>query len=127
MSMCGSIVCSAGSSEAVRTFRDMGEDYKAEIIEGLPEDEDVKIYRQGDWLDLCRGPHLPSTGRIGKAFKLMKVAGAYWRGDANKQMLQRIYGTAWENAEQLAEHERLQAEAKRRDHRTVTRRRPLHQ
>ena len=68
-------------AEAVRTFRDKGEEYKAEIIEGLPEDENVKVYRQGDWFDLCRGPHLPSTGRIGKAFKLMKVAGAYWRGD----------------------------------------------
>ena len=106
-------------AEAVRTFRDMGEDYKAEIIEGLPEDDEVKIYRQGEWFDLCRGPHLPSTGRIGKAFKLMKVAGAYWRGDSNRPMLQRIYGTAWENAEQLQAYNDFKAEAKRRDHRTI--------
>ena len=108
-------------AEAVRTFRDMGEDYKAEIIEGLPEDEDVKIYRQGDWFDLCRGPHLPSTGRIGKAFKLMKVAGAYWRGDSNNEMLQRIYGTAWRTEKELRAHLHMLEEAEKRDHRRLGR------
>ena len=82
--------------EAVKFFRDMGEEYKAQIIESIPQDEELSLYAQGDFIDLCRGPHVPSTGKI-KAFKLMKVAGAYWRGDSNNEMLQRIYGTAWEN------------------------------
>ncbi|MEH6467840.1 MAG: TGS domain-containing protein, partial [Porticoccus sp.] len=80
--------------EAVAYFRDLGEEYKAEIIEDIPADQDLSLYRQGDFEDLCRGPHVPSTGKL-KYFKLMKVAGAYWRGDSNNQMLQRIYGTAW--------------------------------
>ena len=82
-------------NEAIKFFKDKGEHYKAEIIEDLPEDETISLYRQGDFTDLCRGPHVPSTGKIGDAFKLMKVAGAYWRGDATKEMLQRIYATAW--------------------------------
>ena len=80
--------------EAIDFFRNMGEAYKAEIIEDLPTSEEISLYRQGDFIDLCRGPHVPSTGKL-KAFKLMKVAGAYWRGDSNNEMLQRIYGTAW--------------------------------
>ena len=84
--------------EAIKFFLDQGENYKAEIIKDLPGDEDITIYRQGKWLDLCRGPHLPSTHHIGKAFKLLNVAGAYWRGDENNVMLTRIYGTAWRNA-----------------------------
>ena len=107
--------------EAVKTFSDMGEKYKAELIEGLLEDEEVKIYRQGKWFDLCRGPHLPSTGRIGKAFKLMKVAGAYWRGDSNKDMLQRIYGTAWRTEKELKKHLLMLEEAEKRDHRRLGR------
>src|SRR5262249_12844748 len=79
--------------EAVKFFRDMGEKYKAEIIASIPSNEDISLYRQGDFIDLCRGPHVPSTGKL-KAFKLMKVAGAYWRGDSKNEMLQRIYGTA---------------------------------
>ena len=107
--------------EAVKTFSDMGEKYKAELIEGLLEDEEVKIYRQGKWFDLCRGPHLPSTGRIGKAFKLMKVAGAYWRGDSNRDMLQRIYGTAWRTEKELKKHLLMLEEAEKRDHRRLGR------
>lgn len=82
-------------NEAIKYFKDMGEHYKTEIIEDLPEDETISLYRQGAFTDLCRGPHVPSTGKIGDAFKLMKVAGAYWRGDSTKEMLQRIYATAW--------------------------------
>ena len=78
----------------------MGEHYKVQIIEDLPGDEEITIYKQGEWMDLCRGPHVPSTGKL-QAFKLTKVAGAYWRGDANNQQLQRIYGTAWANKKQL--------------------------
>ena len=81
-------------SDAVKFFRDQGEDYKAEIIEGIPDDDEIGLYAQGDWTDLCRGPHVPSTGKL-KAFKLTRVAGAYWRGDSSNEMLQRIYGTAW--------------------------------
>ncbi|MBF0562494.1 MAG: TGS domain-containing protein [Alphaproteobacteria bacterium] len=80
---------------AVRFFRDKGEKYKAEWIEQMPEGTEISVYRQGEWLDLCLGPHLPSTGKLGKAFKLMKLAGAYWRGDARNEMLQRIWGTCW--------------------------------
>ncbi len=105
--------------EAVKHFRDMGEEYKAQIIEDLPADEDVTVYRQGPWHDLCRGPHLPSTGRIPKAFKLMKLAGAYWRGDHRNAMLQRMYGTAWANEKDLAAHLHRIEEAERRDHRKL--------
>ena len=87
--------------EAVAHFKEIGEAYKAEIIASIPSDQDVTIYRQGAWKDLCRGPHLPSTGKLGKAFKLTKLAGAYWRGDSNNEMLQRIYGTCWANDKQL--------------------------
>ena len=79
--------------KAVKFFKARGEIYKAELVETIPNNEEVSIYRQGDWIDLCRGPHLPSTGKLGKHFKLMKLAGAYWRGDSNNEMLQRIYGT----------------------------------
>ncbi len=88
-------------AEAIRFFTDQGEHYKAEIIQGLPEDEEISLYRQGEFIDLCRGPHLPSTGKLGKAFKLMKLAGAYWRGDSRNEMLQRVYGTAWADSKQL--------------------------
>ncbi len=107
--------------EAIRIFRDMGEEFKVELIESIPEDEDVKIYSQGEWFDLCRGPHLPSTGKIGDAFKLMKVAGAYWRGDANRPMLTRIYGTAWADRKQLKEYLHRLEEAEKRDHRRLGR------
>ena len=90
--------------DAIKYFNDAGETYKAEIIQGLPEGEAVSIYKQGNWLDLCRGPHLQSTGKLGKAFKLMKLAGAYWRGDHRNEMLQRIYGTCWANEKQLKAH-----------------------
>ncbi len=88
-------------AEAVKFFKDKGEHYKAEIIEGIPGDEEVSLYRQGDFIDLCLGPHLPSTGKLGKAFKLTKLAGAYWRGDSKNEMLQRIYGTCWPDPKQL--------------------------
>ncbi len=107
--------------KAIETFTKMGEHYKAELVQGIPEGEDVSIYRQGEWLDLCRGPHLPSTGKIGKAFKLMKLAGAYWRGDAKNEMLQRIYGTAWATPKQLQAHLHMLEEAERRDHRRLGR------
>ena len=106
--------------EAVAFFRDMGEQYKAEIIESIPADETLSLYRQGDFIDLCRGPHVPSTGRL-KAFKLTKVAGAYWRGDSRNEMLQRIYGTAWPDAKQLKAYLHRLEEAERRDHRRVGR------
>lgn len=106
-------------NDAIAHFENMGEKYKAELISDLPEDEVITIYRQGDWIDLCRGPHLPSTGRIGKAFKLMKVAGAYWRGDHRNAMLQRIYGTAWADEKQLNAHLMRLEEAEKRDHRRV--------
>ena len=107
--------------DAIRFFREQGEHYKAEIIEAIPPDEPISLYRQGDFIDLCRGPHLPSTGRLGQAFKLTKLAGAYWRGDARNAMLQRIYGTAWAEPKQLKAYlERLE-EAERRDHRKLGR------
>lgn len=106
-------------NEAIKTFKDMGEDFKAELISDLPEDEVITIYKQGKWFDLCLGPHLPSTGKIGKAFKLMKVAGAYWRGDSDKQQLQRIYGTAWRTKEELDAHLHMLEEAEARDHRRL--------
>jgi threonyl-tRNA synthetase len=103
--------------EAIEMFRKMGEDYKVEIIQGIPEDT-VSLYRQGDWVDLCRGPHVPSTNAV-RAFKLTGVAGAYWRGNEQNEMLQRIYGTAWHSKEALKEHLRLLEEAKKRDHRKL--------
>ena len=107
--------------EAIAHFKEIGESYKAELIEDLPADEPITIYRQGDWYDLCRGPHLPSTGKVGKAFKLMKVAGAYWRGDANNAQLQRIYGTAWASQADLDAHLHQLEEAEKRDHRRLGR------
>ncbi|MDE0334616.1 MAG: threonine--tRNA ligase [Defluviicoccus sp.] len=107
--------------DAVHRFRDQGEAYKAEIIEGLPDGEPVTVYRQGEWHDLCRGPHLPSTGHVGKGFKLLKVAGAYWRGDSDNEMLQRIYGTAWRDEKELKAHLHQLEEAERRDHRRLGR------
>jgi threonyl-tRNA synthetase len=107
--------------DAIREFTDMGEKYKAELIEGLPTGEDVSIYRQGKWFDLCRGPHLPSTGQVGKGFKLLKLAGAYWRGDSRNPMLQRIYGTAWRDEKELAAHLHRLEEAEKRDHRRLGR------
>lgn len=104
--------------DAVSYFKSIGEHYKAEIIASIPQKEDVSIYRQGDFVDLCRGPHAPSTAKI-KHFKLMKVAGAYWRGDSNNEMLQRIYGTAWATKEQLDNHLFMLAEAEKRDHRKL--------
>ena len=107
--------------EAARFFEGEGEHYKAEIIRSIPSEEPITLYRQGGFLDLCRGPHLPSTGRLGKAFKLMSVAGAYWRGDHRNEMLQRIYGTAWRTEKELRAYlERLE-EAERRDHRRLGR------
>ena len=108
-------------NDAVHRFRDQGEAYKAEIIEGLPDGEPVTVYRQGEWHDLCRGPHLPSTGHVGKGFKLLKVAGAYWRGDSDNEMLQRIYGTAWRDEKELEAHLHQLEEAERRDHRRLGR------
>ncbi|MFS1525246.1 threonine--tRNA ligase [Microbulbifer sp. 2304DJ12-6] len=104
--------------KAVEYFRDMGEAYKAEIIASIPSDEDISLYRQGDFEDLCRGPHVPSTGRL-KAFKLTKVAGAYWRGDASNEMLTRIYGTAWASKRELKAYLRRIEEAEKRDHRKL--------
>jgi len=104
--------------EAVAFFRGMGEVYKAEIIASIPSDEPISLYRQGDFVDLCRGPHVPATGRL-NAFKLMKVAGAYWRGDARNEMLQRIYGTAWPDRKQLEAYLFRLQEAERRDHRRI--------
>ncbi|MBE0533226.1 MAG: threonine--tRNA ligase [Rhodospirillales bacterium] len=106
---------------AIKMFEGMGEKYKAEIIRDLPADEVVTVYRQGDWLDLCRGPHLPSTGKLGKAFKLMKLAGAYWRGDSKNEMLQRIYGTAWIEEKDLKAYLTMLEEAEKRDHRRLGR------
>ncbi len=107
--------------KAKQVFRDKGEAYKLELIDAIPEDQDLKIYAQGDWFDLCRGPHMATTGQIGSAFKLMKVAGAYWRGDSNNPMLTRIYGTAWANQEQLDSYITMLAEAEKRDHRKLGR------
>ncbi len=105
--------------EAIKFFKDMGEHYKAEIIEDLPEDEVISLYTQGSFTDLCRGPHVPSTGKIGDAFKLMKVAGAYWRGDSSKEMLQRIYATAWADKKDLKAYLEMLEEAAKRDHRKL--------
>jgi threonyl-tRNA synthetase len=108
-------------NEAIAHFKSIGEHYKAEIISEIPEGEPVSVYRQGNWLDLCRGPHLPSTGKLGKAFKLTKLAGAYWRGDSRNEMLQRIYGTAWCDEKQLKAYLHMLEEAERRDHRRLGR------
>ena len=107
--------------KAKKVFRDKGESYKLELIDAIPEDQDLKIYAQGDWFDLCRGPHMASTGQIGNAFKLMKVAGAYWRGDSNNPMLTRIYGTAWADQAQLDAYQTMLEEAEKRDHRKLGR------
>ena len=104
--------------KAIEIFRNMGEHYKVQIIQDLPAEEEITIYKQGEWMDLCRGPHVPSTGKL-QAFKLTKVAGAYWRGDANNQQLQRIYGTAWANQKQLKAYLHRIAEAEKRDHRKI--------
>ena len=103
---------------AIEHFKRIGEHYKAEIIAAIPAGEQISLYGQGDWEDLCRGPHVPSTGKL-KAFKLMKVAGAYWRGDSRNEMLQRIYGTAWANEKQLKEYLTRLEEAEKRDHRRI--------
>ena len=107
--------------EAIDFFKDKGEKYKVELIEDLPEDSTITFYRQGDFIDLCRGPHLPSTGKVGKAFKLMKVAGAYWRGDSSREQLQRIYGTAWADKKALDAYLLQLEEAEKRDHRKLGR------
>jgi threonyl-tRNA synthetase len=107
--------------KAVEFFGSIGENYKAEIIASIPSDEDITLYRQGDFIDLCRGPHLPTTGKLGKAFKLTRVSGAYWRGDSNNAMLQRIYGTAWSNEKQLRTYLHMLEEAEKRDHRRLGR------
>jgi threonyl-tRNA synthetase len=107
--------------EAKRVFRDKNELFKVELIDAIPADQQIKIYRQGEWFDLCRGPHMTSTGKIGGAFKLMKVAGAYWRGDSNREMLSRIYGTAFAKQEELDAYLKQLEEAEKRDHRRVGR------
>jgi threonyl-tRNA synthetase len=107
--------------EAKKTFRDMGEQFKVELVDAIPGNEPIKIYRQGEWFDLCRGPHMTSTGKIGNAFKLMKVAGAYWRGDSNREMLSRIYGTAFAKQEELDAYLKQIEEAEKRDHRKLGR------
>jgi threonyl-tRNA synthetase len=106
--------------EAVKYFKSMGENYKAEIIESIPQGEDVSLYREGSFEDLCRGPHVPSTGKL-RHFKLMKVAGAYWRGDHRNEMLQRVYGTAWASKEELQQYLTMLEEAEKRDHRRLGR------
>jgi threonyl-tRNA synthetase len=105
--------------QAVTFYRDNDEPFKVELVEAIPADETVTFYRQGDFIDLCRGPHLPSTGRLGHAFKLMSVAGAYWRGDSDRPMLQRIYGTAWRSEKELGAYLHMLEEAEKRDHRKL--------
>ena len=105
--------------ETIKYFSEKGEKYKAELNSDLPNDEIISIYKQGNWLDLCRGPHMPSTKHVGKAFKLLKVAGAYWRGDSNNTMLTRIYGTAWRNEKELSQYLEQLEEAEKRDHRKL--------
>src|SRR5437660_11511052 len=104
--------------KAVRYFQSIGERYKAEIVASIPANEEVSLYREGDFIDLCRGPHVPSTGKL-KVFKLMKVAGAYWRGDSKNEMLQRIYGTAWARKEDQDAYLTMLEEAEKRDHRRI--------
>jgi len=116
------IVCEAWKrDDAIRFFEGKGEKYKAEIIGSIPADQTITLYRQGDFIDLCRGPHLPSTAKLGKAFKLMKLAGAYWRGDSRNEMLQRIYGTAWFDKKDLDAYLHMLEEAEKRDHRRLGR------
>lgn len=110
--------------EATAFFRELGEEYKAQIIESIPNNEELSLYTQGDFTDLCRGPHVPSTGKI-KSFKLMKLAGAYWRGDSNNEMLQRIYGTAWQDKKALKAYLNRLAEAEKRDHRKLAKKQDL--
>tara|TARA_Y100000590_G_scaffold26914_1_gene30274 strand:+ start:48 stop:878 length:831 start_codon:yes stop_codon:yes gene_type:complete len=105
--------------KAIEHFKKIGEIYKAEIIQSIPEGEEVSIYFHGKWHDLCRGPHLTSTGKIGKYFKLTKVSGAYWRGDSNNEMLQRVYGTSWSNQKDLDNYLKRIEEAEKRDHRKL--------
>ncbi|MDA8688070.1 threonine--tRNA ligase, partial [Candidatus Pelagibacter bacterium] len=105
--------------DAIKHFLKIGEKYKAEIIESIPSNQEISIYHHGKWHDLCRGPHLASTGRIGKAFKLTKVSGAYWRGDSNNEMLQRIYGTCWGTKKELDDYLKRLEEAEKRDHRKL--------
>jgi threonyl-tRNA synthetase len=107
--------------QAKQFFREQGEHYKVELVDAIPAGEDIRIYRQGKWLDLCRGPHMTTTGQVGDAFKLMRIAGAYWRGDSNNPMLQRIYGTAWASQSDLKAHLDRLAEMERRDHRLLGR------
>jgi threonyl-tRNA synthetase len=107
--------------QAKDVFAAKGEGFKVELIDAIPEDQTIRIYRQGDWFDLCRGPHMPSTGKVGNAFKLMKVAGAYWRGDSKRPMLTRIYGTAWRDQRELDAYLKALEEAERRDHRKLGR------
>jgi threonyl-tRNA synthetase len=107
--------------QAKKTFRDKGELFKVELVDAIPEDQAIRIYKQGDWFDLCRGPHMTSTGKVGNAFKLMKVAGAYWRGDSSKPMLTRIYGTAFAKQEDLDAYIKQLEEAEKRDHRRLGR------
>ncbi|MDD3029332.1 MAG: threonine--tRNA ligase [Alphaproteobacteria bacterium] len=106
-------------AEALSLFKERGEDYKIELINDLPEDAEITVYAQGKWLDLCRGPHLPSTGKVGHGFKLLKVAGAYWRGNKDNAMLQRLYGTAWRDEKELKEYLTLLEELEKRDHRKI--------
>src|SRR6478609_4575569 len=107
--------------DAKALFKKKGEEFKLELIDAIPKGEEVKLYAQGDWLDLCRGPHMTSTGKVGKGFKLLKIAGAYWRGDSNNPMLQRIYGTAWGSEEELQRYLHQLEEAEKRDHRRLSR------
>lgn len=107
--------------QAKKVFADKGENFKVELIDAIPEDQDLKIYKQGEWFDLCRGPHMTSTGKVGNAFKLMKVAGAYWRGDSNREMLSRIYGTAFAKQDELDDYLHRMEEAEKRDHRKLGR------
>src|SRR5690606_25716338 len=104
--------------DAVAFFHSIGETYKAEIIASIPDNQTISLYREGEFIDLCRGPHVPTTGKL-KVFKLMKVAGAYWRGDSNNEMLQRIYGTAWARKEDQDAYLHMLEEAERRDHRRL--------
>ena len=108
-------------NKAKELFKKKGESFKVELIDAIPEGEEIKLYSQGDWLDLCRGPHMTSTGKVGKGFKLLKIAGAYWRGDSSKPMLQRIYGTAWASEEEVNAYLHQLEEAEKRDHRRLGR------
>src|SRR5436305_2746625 len=107
--------------QAKRVFRDKGEFFKVELVDAIPADQPIKIYKQGEWFDLCRGPHMTSTGKVGNAFKLMKVAGAYWRDDSKREMLSRIYGTAFAKQEELETYLKQIEEAEKRDHRKLVR------